>query len=282
VLTADKGELTIGVGPASGGVFLHAEYDHLALGGIVESAALELYAQRAFAIRGIFIAKAATRLDLRSGAPGLVTLGYARPQDANLKMTSGALEEARPCGDLAFEPAAFDPKALLPKKVLRRMYLAEPAPLAATEQDAPIAELGYSDDAEVKVVAQTAKLAQIVVERADAWIVGWVPSSALAAKPPAPRYLGVMGGLPGRLGYKRTILAPHTATIVCDHDVPLFAYQGTEGRVVGTLRAGRIIKLPNPEVAGQYAIKLLDSGIGTEDGTSFRIAERDVRTCADQ
>lgn len=281
VLTADKGELTIGVGAASGGVFLRAEYEDLAVGGVVEPTGLLLYAQRAFAIRGIFVPKPATRLELRSGAPGLVTLGYGSPKDAYLTMTSGALEEARPCGDLAFAVTAFDPKGLLPKKVLRRMYLANDAPLAATEQDAPIAELGYADDDEVKVVAQTAKLAQIVAERGDGWVVGWVPLSALAAKPPPFPRVGSMRGLPAGRGYLRTILAPHTPKRVCDHDVPLFAYQGTEGRVVGALRAGRTIWLPNPLVAGQYELKLQESGLGTESGTSFRVAERDLRTCVE-
>ncbi|MCC6526453.1 MAG: hypothetical protein IT373_27645 [Polyangiaceae bacterium] len=278
VFAAEKGELTVPVGPAAAGTFLRAEYAAVALGGVVAASELHLCPQRAFALRGILVPRPETLLELRAGADGRVTLAPGSMEDTLLEMTSGALEDARPCADVGAERASFDLGSLVPKRPGRPMYLVAKTPIAATDTDPPIAVLEPAGDLQVEVVAQSQKRARIVASQRGFWVVAWVAQSALAATPPGVAY-GSNGPIPGpRSAFAMGIALGRRAT--CAHDVPLLAYQGDEGRVAGVLRAGHPIGLTSEEpVGGELEIYLRVKGLLVESGTTWRVRARDLEDC---
>ncbi len=230
------------------------------LAGYVATDDIVLHPNRAVVLGPVTL-KASARLEWTGADATGVRLRY-RPANVVVRVGSIATGETRnmeefgivaltaaeptlACADVSLDPQQYDARPIAtagkPGWLKRGVVIAvavEPtaAPSAKLKLDAMGALLGAADD-DVEVLETRGKQTRILMERGDAFVLGWVATLSVRRRPQANS--GGVAGMLGMLGGMPEPAPAPPASVVCAADLPLVAERDGVRATVGGVHAGQ-------------------------------------------
>lgn len=254
-------DVTVDLG--NGAAFAQVRTPSWTLRGLA-SASWRVHAARWLAFGGVLHAGARDQLEVRSAHDGKVVL--SAPDVSGLSLAEGARTIEASCDDVSFDsdpagalrrdlPAAFEP-AQAGKEQHLVLRSKKPVPVSAEPKGPPGATIDTgAGGVRVTVLERSGTRARIRWDH----VAGWVDAALLAPRPLTPRekaiqdavqfgMIGLIGGgsvadLVGGAPAQRASPPQPPSPLVCAADVRLVVDAGSERFVVGTIPAGKPVRV---------------------------------------
>jgi hypothetical protein len=266
--------ITVPQGKAEVALF-EASSEGIFVSGIADTASITLFPAKPFVMAGLVVPEGSADLKLTAADEDKARLKLALPNE--VVVPSGALEEARPCGDVSADPSSFESKApvfgsragshLFMSGGLAELTLRPDGPRAATLRIPADGDFVHSFD-------ERDGRSLIGWHTSTVMVFGWVRSARLQET-----NVGIGGTLGRGFGRRGRMRIKTVASVRCEHDLPLIGEADGEARTVGRILAGTTVRIARwGEPRSRVVVDV--AGIRQEHG-SFSARTAELRGCRD-